>query len=76
SAKAEIADQVKKNRGKLFLNADDPMTPFIRDNAEADIIEFGKHNGPDYNFVEAGYDKWGRFSFDFFQQDKKIIRIK
>jgi len=76
SAKAEIAGPVKKNRGKLFLNADDPMTSFIRDSTGADIIEFGKLDGSDYNFAEAGYDKWGRFNFDFFKQGKKIIRVK
>jgi len=76
SAKAEIAGPIKKNRGKLFLNANDSMTPFIRDSTGADIIEFGRYSGPDYSFVETGYDKWGRFSFDFFKHDKKIIKVK
>lgn len=75
-AKAEIAGPIKRNRGKLFLNADDSMTPFIKGSTGADIIEFGRYNGSDYYFAETGYDKWGRFNFDFFKHGKKIISIK
>ncbi len=75
-AKAEIAGPVKKNGGKLFLNADDKMTAFIRDISGADIIEFGEGNGIDYNFVKTGTDKCGRSSFDLLKKDKMICAMK
>ncbi|MCJ7666112.1 MAG: UDP-N-acetylmuramoyl-tripeptide--D-alanyl-D-alanine ligase [Actinobacteria bacterium] len=75
-AKAELAETVYKNRGKLFLNADDQMTPFIKNNVRADIIEFGRDNGLDYNFIDRAPDEWGRFSFDFFKNKKKINSVR
>ncbi len=75
-AKAEIAGIIYKNRGKLFLNADDRMTPYIKDNVRADIIEFGRNNGLDYNFIDLAPDEWGRFSFDFFKNDLRKARIR
>jgi UDP-N-acetylmuramoyl-tripeptide--D-alanyl-D-alanine ligase len=75
-AKAEIASIIYKNRGKLFLNADDSMTPYIKDNIRADIIEYGYNNGLYYNFIDADSDEWGRFSFDFFKNDHKKARIR
>ena len=75
-AKAELADIIYKNRGKLFLNADDGMTPFIKDNIRADIIEFGRNNGFDYNFTHPAPDERGRFSFDFFKKDQKINSVR
>jgi UDP-N-acetylmuramoyl-tripeptide--D-alanyl-D-alanine ligase len=75
-AKAEIASAIYKNGGKLFLNADDIMTPYIKDNIKADIIEYGRNNGLYYNFMEIVSDEWGRFSFDFFKNDHKKARIR
>jgi len=75
-AKAEIATIIYKNGGKLFLNADDRMTPYIKDNVRADIIEFGRNNGLDYNFIDLAPDEWGRFSFDFFKNDHKKTRVR
>jgi len=75
-AKAEIASVIYKNGGKLFLNADDRMTPYIKDNIRADIIEFGRNNGLDYNFIDLAPDEWGRFSFDFFKSNHKKISVK
>jgi len=75
-AKAEIATIIYKNGGKLFLNADDRMTPYIKDNVRADIIEFGRNNGLDYNFIDLAPDEWGRFSFDFFKNDYKKTRVR
>ncbi|MCD4670204.1 MAG: UDP-N-acetylmuramoyl-tripeptide--D-alanyl-D-alanine ligase [Actinomycetia bacterium] len=75
-AKAEIAGPVKKNGGKLFLNADDRMAAFIRGISGADIIEFGDNNGIDYNFAKTGTDKWGRSSFDLLKKDKILGSVK
>jgi UDP-N-acetylmuramoyl-tripeptide--D-alanyl-D-alanine ligase len=75
-AKAELADIIYKNGGKLYLNADDGMTPFIKDNIRADIIEFGANNGLDYNFTRPVPDERGRFSFDFFKKDQKKSSIR
>lgn len=76
SAKAEIAAAIKSNKGKLFLNTDDSMTPFIMDGVDADIIGFGIKKGSEYSFIEKGHDKLGRFSFDFYRSNKKIAHIK
>jgi UDP-N-acetylmuramoyl-tripeptide--D-alanyl-D-alanine ligase len=75
-AKAEIAVPLEKNRGRLFLNADDSMTPYIRQITGVEIIEFGEDNCIDYNFIETGADSRGRFSFDLFKKDKKVCSIK
>jgi len=75
-AKAEIAGIIYKNGGKLFLNADDRMTPYIKDNIRADIIEFGRNNGLDYNFMDLAPDEWGRFGFDFFKNDHKKTSVR
>jgi UDP-N-acetylmuramoyl-tripeptide--D-alanyl-D-alanine ligase len=76
AAKAEIASPISKNGGKLFLNADDEMTPFIKDLVDADSIEFGENAGRDYNFIKTGSDNRGRYSFSLFKKDKKIADIK
>ncbi|MFC2144904.1 UDP-N-acetylmuramoyl-tripeptide--D-alanyl-D-alanine ligase [Actinomycetota bacterium] len=75
-AKAEIASIIYKNGGKLFLNADDSMTPHIKDNVRADIIEFGRNNRLYYNFIDLAPDEWGRFSFDFFKNDHKRTSVR
>ena len=75
-AKAEIAGIIYKNGGKLFLNADDRMTPYIKDNIRADIIEFGRNNELDYNFMDLAPDEWGRFGFDFFKNGHKRTSIR
>ncbi len=75
-AKAEIASPLKRNRGRLFLNADDSMTPYIKEITGVETIEFGADNCIDYNFIDTGADKQGRFSFDLFKKDRKICSIK
>ena len=75
-AKAEIANIIYKNGGKLFLNGDDRMTTYIKDNVRADIIEFGRNNGLDYNFMDLAPDEWGRFGFDFFKNDHKKTSVR
>jgi UDP-N-acetylmuramoyl-tripeptide--D-alanyl-D-alanine ligase len=76
AAKAEIAGPVRANRGQLFLNADDDMTPFIKGLAGADIIEFGSNSGRDYNFIEKDSDNLGRFSFDLYKKRERLAHIK
>jgi len=76
AAKAEIAGPIGKKGGKLFLNADDEMTPCIKGLVDADILEFGENRNRDYNFKEAGSDDLGRYSFSLNKKDKKIADIK
>jgi len=76
AAKAEIAGPVRANRGMLFLNADDDMTPFIKGLAGVDIIEFGRNSGRDYNFIEKDSDHLGRFSFDLYKAGERLVHIK
>jgi len=76
TAKAEIAVPIKRNGGIMFLNADDRMTPHIKEIIEVDILEFGENKKRDYNFVNVGSDWLGRFSFDFFRKDIRLVRIK
>ena len=75
-AKAEIAGIIYKNGGKLFLNADDRMTPYIKDNVRADIIEFGRNNRLDYNFIDLAPDEWGRYGFDFLKNEHKKTSVR
>ena len=76
AAKAEIGVAVERNRGKLFLNADDAMTPFIKTVTGADIIEFGRNKETDYCFTDKGIDRLGRYSFVFCRKNKRIVRIR
>ena len=75
AAKAEIAGPVKAGGGRLFLNADDGMTPFIKRSVGSEIIEFGEDHGRDYNFISKGSDSRGRFSFDFLKKKTRLGNI-
>ncbi len=75
-AKAEIARPLRRNGGKLFLNADDRMAAYIKEITGVETIEFGADNFIDYNFIDTGIDNRGRFSFDLFKKEKKICSIK
>lgn len=75
-AKAEIAEKLCEKDGILFLNNDDEWSNYINKISDCRVIRFGRNKKADYNFIEKEADSFGRFSFDFFKQDKKIIEIK
>ncbi|MBM3706599.1 MAG: UDP-N-acetylmuramoyl-tripeptide--D-alanyl-D-alanine ligase, partial [Actinobacteria bacterium] len=75
-AKAELADFLSLKGGVLFLNGDDEWAAFIAGRTAAKIFLFGKNNRFDFNFQEYDADDFGRYSFTFFEKDRKIADIK
>ncbi|HEY4663093.1 MAG TPA: UDP-N-acetylmuramoyl-tripeptide--D-alanyl-D-alanine ligase [Candidatus Humimicrobiaceae bacterium] len=74
-AKAEVAEILYKNNGTLFLNNDDGYGNFIEKSVNCRVEKFGRNSNISFNFVEEKMDDLGRFTFDFFKNDKKIINI-
>jgi UDP-N-acetylmuramoyl-tripeptide--D-alanyl-D-alanine ligase len=74
-AKAEIAEILYKNNGTLFLNNDDGYGNFIEENVNCRVEKFGRNSNISFNFLEEKMDELGRFTFDFFKNDKKITNI-
>lgn len=74
-AKAEIAEILYKNNGTLFLNNDDGCSNLIEKKANCRVIRFGRNNNIAFNFVEENMDEMGRFTFNFFKGDRKIINV-
>ncbi|OFW55219.1 MAG: hypothetical protein A2163_03785 [Actinobacteria bacterium RBG_13_35_12] len=74
-AKAEMAEILYKNNGTLFLNNDDGYGDFIEKSVNCRVEKFGRNSNISFNFVEEKMDDLGRFTFDFFKNDKKIINI-
>lgn len=75
-AKAEMAEYLCKKSGVIFLNIDDKWVNYIKKMVKCTIIKFGRDNGIDFNFIEKGMDNLGRFSFDFYRKNKRLIEIK
>src|SRR3972149_423013 len=74
-AKAEVAEILYKNNGTLFLNNDDGYGNFIEKSVNCRVEKCGRNSNISFNFVEEKMDDLGRFTFDFFKNDKKIINI-
>ncbi len=74
-AKAEMAEVLEKNNGVLFLNHDDGSSDLIEKLAGCRVIRFGRNNKLAFNFIERNMDIMGRFTFDFYRDDKKITDI-
>ncbi|MBC7332938.1 MAG: UDP-N-acetylmuramoyl-tripeptide--D-alanyl-D-alanine ligase [Actinobacteria bacterium] len=76
-AKAEIAEMIRENEGVLFLNSDNEWTTLIKSVVSCDILEFGskRNGGTNYSFKEKSVDRFGRFTFDFFEGEKRIAEI-
>jgi UDP-N-acetylmuramoyl-tripeptide--D-alanyl-D-alanine ligase len=74
-AKAEIAEILYKNNGTLFLNNDDGYSNLIERKVNCRVIKFGRNNNVAFNFVEEDMDEMGRFTFNFFKNNKKITNI-
>ena len=75
TAKMEIGKILESKNGVLFLNRDDDWSNFIKKHVNCRIIEFGRDNGIDYNFIEKDVDNLGRFVFDMYCKRKKVIEI-
>ncbi len=74
-AKAEIAGILHRNNGILFLNNDDIFCDLIEKKIKCKIAKFGRNKKAEFNFIEKKADGMGRFTFDFYNHDKKIIDI-
>jgi len=74
-AKAEMAEILYKNNGTLFLNNDDGYGDFIEKNVNCRVEKFGRNSNISFNFIEEKMDDLGRFTFDFFKNNKRIINI-
>ncbi len=74
-AKAEMSEILHKNNGTLFLNNDDGYGNFIENIVNCRVEKFGRNNNISFNFIEEKIDDLGRFTFNFFKNDKKIINI-
>jgi UDP-N-acetylmuramoyl-tripeptide--D-alanyl-D-alanine ligase len=74
-AKSEMAEFIAKKNGVLFLNNDDDWTDFIEKRKKCKILKFGRNNNLDFNFLERDMDEYGKFSFDFYKNKKKLAEI-
>jgi len=74
-AKAEMSEVLQKNNGVLFLNHDDRNSDLIEKIVSCKVIRFGRNNKLAFNFMERSMDTIGRFTFDYYQNDKKITDI-
>jgi len=74
-AKAEMAEVLEKNNGVLFLNHNDKSSGLIEKLAGCRVIRFGRNNKLAFNFMERSMDIMGRFTFDFYQDDKRVTDI-
>lgn len=75
AAKAEMSEILYKNNGTLFLNNDDIYSNFIENKVNCRVEKFGRNSNISFNFIEEKMDDMGRFTFNFFRNDKKIINI-
>ncbi len=75
AAKAEMSEILYKNNGTLFLNNDDIYSNFIENKVNCRVEKFGRNSNISFNFIEEKMDDMGRFTFNFFKNDKKIINI-
>jgi len=75
AAKAEMSEILHKNNGTLFLNNDDGYGNFIENKVDCRVEKFGRNSNISFNFIEEKMDDLGRFTFNFFKNDKKIINI-
>ena len=57
-AKAELLDELPEH-GTAILNADDPMTPWLRKWCACDVITFGFGDGADIRGTDMQADSWG-----------------
>ncbi len=76
AAKAEIAEGLTGKNGVLFLNNDDDHTGFIEKRVNCRVKRFGRNNNIEFNFIEKESDRVGRYSIEFYNEDKKIVRAK
>ena len=74
-AKAEIAGILYRNNGILFLNNDDRSSDLIEKKVKCKIAKFGRNKKAEFNFIEKKIDGMGRFTFNFYSHDKKILDI-
>ncbi|MGM0365767.1 MAG: UDP-N-acetylmuramoyl-tripeptide--D-alanyl-D-alanine ligase [Actinomycetota bacterium] len=74
-AKAEIAHGLGRKGGILFLNHDNQWTSLIKEKAGCRILEFGKDNNLDYNFMHERPDLYGRYRFAFCRKEKELASI-
>jgi UDP-N-acetylmuramoyl-tripeptide--D-alanyl-D-alanine ligase len=74
-AKSEMAEFITLKKGVLFLNNDDDWTDFIEKKIKCKVLKFGHNNNLDFNFIEKGMDEYGKFSFDFYKNKKKLAEI-
>ncbi|MCL5070897.1 MAG: UDP-N-acetylmuramoyl-tripeptide--D-alanyl-D-alanine ligase [Actinobacteria bacterium] len=74
-AKSEMAEFIAIKKGVLFLNNDDDWTDFIEKRAKCKVLKFGRNNNLDFNFLEKDMDEYGKFSFDFYKNKKKLTEI-
>lgn len=74
-AKSEMAEFIAVKKGVLFLNNDDDWTDFIEKRTKCKVLKFGRNNSLDFNFLEKDMDEYGKFSFDFYKNKKKLAEI-
>jgi len=74
-AKSEMAEFIAVNKGVLFLNNDDDWADFIEKRTKCKILKFGRNNSLDFNFLEKDMDEYGKFSFGFYKNKKKLVEI-
>jgi UDP-N-acetylmuramoyl-tripeptide--D-alanyl-D-alanine ligase len=74
-AKSEMAEFIAIKKGALFLNNDDDWTDFIEKRKKCKILKFGRNNNLDFNFLEKEMDEYGKFTFDFYKNKKRLAEI-
>jgi UDP-N-acetylmuramoyl-tripeptide--D-alanyl-D-alanine ligase len=74
-AKSEMAEFIAIKKGVLFLNNDDGWADFIEKRTKCKVLKFGRNNSLDFNFLEKDMDEYGKFSFGFYKNKKKLAEI-
>jgi UDP-N-acetylmuramoyl-tripeptide--D-alanyl-D-alanine ligase len=74
-AKSEMTEFIEAKKGVLFLNNDDDWTGFVEKRTKCKILKFGYNNSLDFNFIEKDMDRYGKFSFGFYKNKKKLAEI-
>ncbi len=74
--KSQIAKKIEENNGALFLNYDNKWADLIKKNVNCRIINYGKNNRLDFNFIDKGHDKDCKYTFDFCNKNEKLAEIK
>ncbi len=75
-SKIEISEVIGKNKGMIFLNADDDYYHILKKYASCEIMACGSNTNYKYNFSNTFVDENACYGFDLNLFDKKITGIK